>query len=364
MNAPDQLHVIRCYERLPPLPGGMEQHIAELTAAQRLIGVRVTEMFNQGGASGEAIQVWRGLTLDKLKPYLFRSALFYAAAALRHLDFADQRLRVVHIHGDWPAFLFGSMFGRLIGANAIAASLHATTHTSISRYAWALRRCDPIFATGAKQAAQLSQAIGRPVIHLPSAPSEIFFRRASPASKFIDVVAIGSLVPVKNLGLLLDCAARRPDLSFMILGSGPEERALRRKASMLRLQNVQFGGASTLEEVRRVLHSARVFINTSLTEGSPTAVLEAMACGLPAVLTPSNDYSHLVDQGINGWVTASWDADELIQAIDGFLTNPTRLDVAARAARDKAERHHWVDKAKIVTDAMIDVVQRDADDRS
>jgi hypothetical protein len=40
---PGRLHVIRCYERLPPLSGGMERHIQELTAAQRALGVRVTE---------------------------------------------------------------------------------------------------------------------------------------------------------------------------------------------------------------------------------------------------------------------------------------------------------------------------------
>jgi glycosyltransferase involved in cell wall biosynthesis len=355
---PERLHVIRCYERLPPLPGGMERHIAELTAAQRVLGVRVTELFNRGDPAGESIQVWRGRSLDQVRPYLFRAALFYSAAALRRFDFSDARFRVVHIHGDWPAFLFGSMFGRFIGAHAIAASLHATFHAPIGRYQWALRGCEPIFTTGTLQARELSNALNRPAWHLPSAPAELFFEEPASTHRAIDVVAVGSLVPVKNMDLLLECAGRRPNLTFAIVGTGPDAGALRRRAQKLSLHNVSFLGAITIEEVRSVLQTARVFMNTSLTEGSPTAVLEAMACGLPVILTPSNDYSDIIDQGVNGYVTSGWDADELINALELFLQRPDRLEKAGKAARSTAASHRWPLKARLVTDLMLAAADR------
>jgi glycosyltransferase involved in cell wall biosynthesis len=119
------------------------------------------------------------------------------------------------------------------------------------------------------------------------------------------------------------------------------------------LLNVQFRGPVSAVEVHAALRSARLFINTSLTEGSPTAALEAMACGLPVVLTPSNDYSGIIQPGLNGRVTRGFHAEVLVRAIDEFLEDPARLAKAATQARRVAGTHRWDDKAQIVTGAMI-----------
>jgi glycosyltransferase involved in cell wall biosynthesis len=126
----------------------------------------------------------------------------------------------------------------------------------------------------------------------------------------------------------------------------------------LGLNNVQFLGEVTLDEVHSALSSARLFLNTSLTEGSPTAALEAMACGLPVVLTPANDYSAIVEQGINGMVIGSWSAEELAGAIDELLIDRGRLKSAGEAARRTAAAHSWDAKARFVTEAMISAIQR------
>ncbi len=206
--------------------------------------------------------------------------------------------------------------------------------------------------------AELSEALKRRVFHLPSAPAELFFEGEARNDRTVDVVSVGSLVAVKNLELPLECAARRPDLSFAIVGDGPDAGPLRRRANRLRLQNVRFLGAMAPREVLSILHSARLFINTSLTEGSPTAALEAMACGLPVVLTPSNSYAHIADDGVSGRVTKGWDAGELASAIDEFLGNPERLRTASAAARQIADQHRWSSKAQLVTNLMWEAVSR------
>jgi glycosyltransferase involved in cell wall biosynthesis len=355
---PEQLHVIRCYDRLPPMPGGMERHIAELTAAQRRQCVRVTEIYNSGEPAGEAIQVWRGRRLDMIRPSLLRWSLFYAAAALSRIDFSDGRIRVLHVHGDWSAFLLGRMLKRRFRARVAAASLHATPHAALDMYVRALRHFDCIFATGLKQSHEIGEALGRPILHLPSAPADRFFSKVSSAGADIDVIAVGSLVPVKRIETLLTCAALRPELKFAIIGDGPERLRLERLKDQLALNNVQFRGAVPPEKVPEVMRSARLFINTSASEGSPTAALEAMACGLPVVLTPSNDYSAIVEQGVNGRVTDSWNAEKLVAAIDEFLDDPARLARAGAAARKTAASPRWDQKAEIVTNAMIAAAER------
>jgi glycosyltransferase involved in cell wall biosynthesis len=355
---PHKLHVIRCYERLPPLPGGMERHIQELTAAQRGLGVRVTQVFNRGQPAGESAQVWPSWKLDQLRPYALRSALFYAAAARRNFELEHKRFQVVHVHGDWPAFLFGSLFARFIGADAVATTLHEWTRGPSELYRLSLKKCDPIFATGLREARRLATITGKSAIHLPSAPAELFF--SLPKGRFTpsDVVVAGSLIPRKNVELVLDIAKRRPAISIAVFGEGPAGSHLQALCSQNGLKNVRFHGAVSPEALHSAMSSSKLFLSTAFSEGSPTVALEAMACGLPVVLTPSNDYSNIVDDGFNGRVTTTWSVDELVGAIDDFLRDPQRLARASGAARQMAERHRWQGKARIVTDAMIEALER------
>lgn len=241
---PEQLHVIRCYDRLPPMPGGMERHIAELTAAQRRQGVRVTEIHNSGEAAGESIRLWHGRRLDKVRPAPLRWALFYVAATMSQIDFADGRVRALHVHGDWPAFLLARLLQHRIRPQVAAASLHATRHASLKTYARALKGFDPIFVTGLEQCRDIGSALGRPLIHLPSAPADRFFSDRQSAPPTVDVIAVGSLVAVKQLDTLLACAALRPKLVFAIIGDGPERRSLERAKDDLGLKMSSFAELS------------------------------------------------------------------------------------------------------------------------
>ena len=331
-------------------------HIASLTAAQRLQGVRVTEVYNSGQPAGESLRLWPRARLDKIRPTALRELMFYGAAAMRRIDLSDGRIPVVHAHGDWPAFLFAHWLGKRLNAGAVAASIHEWMQAPDARYRFALRRSDPIFATGLQEARRLTALLGRNVIHLPSAPAELFFSSASKPAPPADVVATGSLIPRKNIEAILGCAERRPSLAFAIYGDGPDRARLEQLAKTKRLNNVEFRGAADADGINAGLRSARLFVNSAYREGSPTAALEAMACGLPVVLTPSNDYSALVEQGVSGLVTAGFGPDELVGAIDEFLEHDGRRQRAGAAARRAAERHRWAHKAEIVTSAMLAAV--------
>jgi len=354
----DRLHVIRCYERLPPMSGGMERHISELTAAQRRQGVRVTELFNSGMPTGESFQIWSGLRVDRVRPALLRAGIFYLGAAMKRIDSSDNRTRVLHVHGDWPAFLFGDALGRLLGVRAAAASLHECLHSFSSVYAWVLNRYDPIFTTGLHESTVLTEVTGKPVIHLPSAPAELFFVSPTYRGDPVDVIVVGSLTARKNMEAVLELAAQRPQLTFVVYGDGPERVRLEILRVQRKLNNLQFRGAVGPEDIHAAMCTARLFVNTAFAEGSPTAALEAMASGLPVILTPSNDYSRIVEQGKNGRVTQGWSVDELTRSVDEFLDDPQRLADAGYAARKVAQIHRWDVKATIVTNAMIAAAER------
>jgi len=355
--SPDQLHVIRCYDRLPPLAGGMERHIAELTAAQRRQGVRVTEIYNGGVPTGESVQVCPNLHTYLLRPNVLRWAVFYSAMLLCRLNFSDGRIPIMHVHGDWHSFIGGRLAARRFKIGTLAASLHEWARAPDSLYRFALGGYAPIFTTGVRDAERLRRVLGKEPLHLVSAAADIFFQRRSENSTPVDVIAAGTVNARKNYELLVECAVKLPQFSFAIYGDGPERPRLEALADRMGATNVRFAGAVDRAEIRRSMGTARLLVNTSLAEGSPTVALEAMACGLPVVMTPSNDYRFLIDAGVNGIVTYGWSADELADAIRHFLEHPERLARSAKAAREAAAPHRWEQKARIVTEAMIAAVR-------
>jgi len=357
MVTPENLHVLRIYERLPPEPGGMERHIAELTAAQRKLGVRVTSIYNTGSSEGDAVQILKPYALYRLRPALLRNLIFYGAISRHRELFCRTKVNVVHAHGGWSAFLLARALARAIRAPVVAASVHGFIKPNAALHRRAMNGCTPVFATGIAQVRYFNQVLPGTAHHLPSAPADLFFSAPAQVAEPTDVIVAGNLMPVKRTELVLQCAKSRPDLRFSIFGDGPERARLQSLKAEAGLGNVTFHGLTSLQRVHSAMCSARLFLNVSQSEGSPTAALEAMACGLPVVLTPSNDYSALVRAGENGIVTRGWDVDEITAAIDRCLAEEDRRRTMGEKARQIANGHRWDAKARFVTEAMSNVLE-------
>jgi len=102
------------------------------------------------------------------------------------------------------------------------------------------------------------------------------------------VVAMGRLIPLKRFGDLLESfaavAPTRPDVDLVILGEGPERRALEDRAAELGLSGrVSLPGFDA--NPYRTLREASAFALSSETEGFPNAVIEALALGIPVLST-------------------------------------------------------------------------------
>ena len=344
----------------------MEQHIERLSEAQRQLGVEVLNVFNRGQSSASsAIQLLPGVDLGVLRPQALRNAAFYAAAAasakVRRWATSGSGPLVVHAHGAWSDFLFARWLAAFLGANATVGTIHSPTEKQRMRpvHNLALRQLGAIFATGRREYSSARSVVGERAIHLPSAPSDLFYRQFDrPTAREFDIVCVGKLVPVKRINLVLEAAHRLPMRTFAIIGDGPEWTALQRQQAELRLQNVTFFGRLAPEQVRNVLLGARLFLSTSVEEGTPTSVLEAMAMGLPVIVTPSNDYDWLIEPGINGTITSGWSVDEIVASIDQALNNDALwLPSVLESNRLKLQSITWDANAAKVTQIMQHCVQ-------
>lgn len=359
-NARAKLRVLRSYLRLPPEVGGMERHIALLSSAQRALGVEVINIYNTGKAGAASIQVLSSFKLHRISPAALRNAFFYLWAAMIVKRQANNAQNVLHIHGDWSDFLFSKLLAKRLGANVVAASVHCTVREAVPwLYRIALSHCDPIFVTGKVEHDYLEKTLNRGIHHLPSAPLDVFFDTlVSDMPTKYDVITVSNMLPVKKTELIIDCAIKRPNLRFLVIGDGPRRAEIEKRIENEGVNNVKLQGNSTPDEIAIALRTARMFLLTSEKEGTPTAALEAMAAGLPVVLTPSNDYSWLIQDGVNGFITFGWDVDGVVAKVDACLTNEKVRRIMGENNRRLAQKHRWSVKAQLVTDLMRDELCR------
>ncbi len=156
-----------------------------------------------------------------------------------------------------------------------------------------------------------------------------------------DFIFVGRLVPIKRVDLFLDAirqiANTRPGVSAIVVGDGKELPALQAQATRLGIgANVQFVGQRA--DIERWLRDARVFVMTSDSEGLSLALIEAMLCGLPAVVSDVGDLGDLVDDGVNGFLVQERTGAAFAKKMMEIIGDDVRRAGFARAARSGAER--------------------------
>lgn len=186
----------------------------------------------------------------------------------------------------------------------------------------------------------------------------------SPATREPDtVVAVARLRPVKNLPALLDATQRLVDrgrrLRVVVVGDGPDRAALEAQRAALGLDEVvTFAGAGDQMLVRHWWHRAAVGVLTSHSEGMPVSLMEAAACGVPAVAPAVGGIPELIADGVTGFVTPPGDAGAVADALDRVLGDPGLRERLGAAARARAEARFGVGRQ---VDALLGVWTRMAE---
>jgi glycosyltransferase involved in cell wall biosynthesis len=154
------------------------------------------------------------------------------------------------------------------------------------------------------------------------------------------VVFIGRLIEAKGLLDLLEAwpslLREVPDAHLVLVGSGPLEIELRRRAALPPMAG-RVHLAGEVPDLRPYLRGASAFVLPSWAEGLPNAFLEAMAMGLPCVGTDIGPIRELVTDGDQGVLVPVRDPQKLAAALSAVLTQPALAARLGRAARKRAE---------------------------
>lgn len=168
------------------------------------------------------------------------------------------------------------------------------------------------------------------------------------ADRTAEVLAVGRLVPKKGFDDLVRAVAllraQGRDVAVTVLGDGPERAALGALATDLGVGGlVALRGAADGEAVAAAMRRAAVLAVPCVVtpdgdrDALPTVVMEAMAHGLPVVVTDVNGLPEMVADGVSGAVVAQRDPAAFAAALEGLLADPSRRDAFAVAARRRAE---------------------------
>jgi len=160
-------------------------------------------------------------------------------------------------------------------------------------------------------------------------------RLGLPSGKQI-IGCVGRLTAVKNLALFLEVAEtlsrRREDVLFVIVGDGSEREILERIVMDKGLQDrVLFLGWQT--EIETVYKAIDLLVLTSKNEGTPVAVIEAMASGCPVVAAPVGGVVDLIEHGVTGLLAGAEDSDDFVKKVEQILDRPELRQSLTEGAR-------------------------------
>ena len=161
------------------------------------------------------------------------------------------------------------------------------------------------------------------------------------------IMYAGRIDREKGLFDLIECAKsicnQRPDVLFLLAGSGPDFDPLKKKAKKLGLQDkFIFLGQVGRDQLVRLYQNSTVFAFPSYHEGIPTVLLEAMACGLPIIATNVRGNRDLIIPGKNGILVPPRSPKEIADAILKLLDDDNmRKELGKNARKTIEEKFTW-----------------------
>jgi glycosyltransferase involved in cell wall biosynthesis len=348
------MKILRLYYKLPPMKGGMEKHIYFLTKFQN-ISDEVTIFFNQGDAissNDEKILPW--IKLYKIKPLFVGVFIFYFFIIFKLL-FSRKKFDSIHIHGDWSTLVFIQIIKKLTQSKVVSFTSHGIITNNFQHsklLPMTLKNVDLIFTTGHESAEVLQKLVNKKVIVQPSGIISVFFEppffEPSNNTKF-QVITVANLVPVKNLILVVEIAREMSDIDFLIVGEGTEKSTLLKSIQNYGLDNIKLVGYKTPNEIKKIYDVSNCFLLTSVAEGTSTAVLEAMACGLPIISSNAGGLDKIIVNDVNGVIINNFDKNNFIVAIDRIKEDNNLRDTISNNNRKLAENFRWEMVANRIT---------------
>jgi glycosyltransferase involved in cell wall biosynthesis len=174
------------------------------------------------------------------------------------------------------------------------------------------------------------------------------------------ITTVGTLSPVKNQAMLLKAFARLvsiyPKLRLIIVGEGPLRQELVELQQKLALKNNSFF-LGLRKEIPEILAETDIFVSTSLYEGLPLSILEAMAAGKPVVATAVPGNLEVLEEGA-GLLISLENQAELVKTLKMLIEDPAQRVVLGKRARERVAQHYSLEGNVLRWQALYEDLMR------
>jgi glycosyltransferase involved in cell wall biosynthesis len=202
----------------------------------------------------------------------------------------------------------------------------------LGRVAWFYGLADAILAPNQELIDLLEARTGRPAFLMPRGVDTVFLSPENRRRSDSDFVLgfVGRLQPEKNVRFLIELermleAAGAPPFRFLIVGSGSELVPLQQG-----LKHSEFTGVLSGRALAEAFADMDLFVFPSRTDTFGNVVQEAMASGVPSVVTNAGGPRFIVEHGVTGFISA--DDEEMAQHVLAIMNNaPMHANMRARA---------------------------------
>lgn len=260
--------------------------------------------------------------------------------------------------------LFGPLIGRLAGVPVVFNNQRNLSYWMRGRYKNAVygfvnrHVVDRILVNSDAARAELEERFAVRPAKIVAVGTGVDLARIDAAAPNVELISSLGLTERPKIGIVAklswikghrylldampDVLSRHPDAVLMIIGDGPLRALLEARAEELDISgSVFFVGAR--DDVPSLLKALDIFVLASTSEGSPNAVLEAMAARLPVVATAVGGVPEMLMDGGSGILVPPKDPRAIASALSELLDDRARAASMGRAGREAVEREHDLD---------------------
>ena len=168
-----------------------------------------------------------------------------------------------------------------------------------------------------------------------------------PKSSKVKILFIGRLIPRKGFQFVIQALPALKKLTqkpfeIEVVGTGAHRHELDELAESLHVSDlIKYVGLVPYDTLEKSYQYADVFVLTSLSEGMPSVILEAMGCGLPIVASDVGGNNEIVHEGKNGYLIKDNNIDLLARRLAELINNESLREEMGRHSRALAMEYDW-----------------------
>ncbi|XP_054822323.1 phosphatidylinositol N-acetylglucosaminyltransferase subunit A isoform X2 [Prosopis cineraria] len=344
--------------------GGVENHIYYLSQCLLKLGHKVVVVTHAYGNRSGIRYMTRGLKVYYVpwRPFFMQNTLptIYGLMPIIRTILIREKITIVHGHQAFSTFCHEAlMHARTMGYKVVFtdhslygfADIGSIHMNKVLQFTLAdISQAICVSHTSKENTVLRSGLPPEKVFVIPNAVDTAMFKPADerPSREEIVIVVISRLVYRKGADLLVEVIPEvcrlYPNVRFIIGGDGAKRVRLEEMREKHSLQDqVEMLGAVPHDQVRSVLITGHIFLNSSLTEAFCIAILEAASCGLLTVSTRVGGVPEVLPEDMI--VLAEPDPSAMVQAIGRAISMLPEIDPQVMHKRMR-ELYNWHDVAK------------------